>query len=553
MLGTARCTSCSAAPIAHILLSSSRQNVIHYHPTSIRRSYSSYFNKALETLTEIQESYPNPPTQHSSKPRQHPPKPLSDATAFASNNTAETSPSSQQDDVHAHDEHEEYKRQRQKHNPKKYCQNPKWDVDDLVNNLSTTLKNGSTPKFVMKHWIRCSRNHDAVSKLTPTEHILPLLQSLLNNQQSVRLPVLWRTLQILDRAGKIDPKILAHLIKEMHHEDALRLYHELAKWKVSLHPAVCNTILRRCLLVGRLRFTEQLLKEMKERGFTPNAGTYSIMAHGCLEKGELRQALHYLNEGAQNTTPPTIEDWNRLLLVHARKGDEGNCQSLFQRIMQVHGAADQYTYSVMITCLLVKRDWKGAINVLGMMRRNLGSEKEVDQSVHMNQILCFLCQNNLVDEAVKFKGQYTTHGVKLNSRAGHALIDMFANRRQPDDAQKIMDEMVGAGIQLDGACWWALFRAYKGAGMVNKAEEVVEEALRRRVGMKVGELIGMAGALLEVGRWRVAGRVLERVKGMAGVKRHVVEGLEMRIRKLEEVARRNGVGGVGGPSGEVVV
>jgi pentatricopeptide repeat protein len=116
---------------------------------------------------------------------------------------------------------------------------------------------------------------------------------------------------------------------------------------------------------GVLDKASRLYKNMKTKGYKPNAITYRHLALGCLKSGKAEQALKTLDLGMRfpvnkrvSNSTPWLETTLSIAELFAEKGDVENVERLFEEFHKAKYCRYTFVYNTLIKAYVKAKIYK---------------------------------------------------------------------------------------------------------------------------------------------------------------------------------------------------
>lgn len=311
-----------------------------------------------------------------------------------------------------------------------------------------------------RHYVHDASSFDLAIDIAARLHLHTTVWSLIHRMRSLRLGPSPKTFAIVAEryasAGKPDKAvklflnmhehgcfqdlasfntILDVLCKSKRVEKAYELFRAL-RGRFSADTVTYNVIVNGWCLIKRTPKALEVLKEMVERGISPNLTTYNTMLKGFFRTGQIRQA------------------WEFFLEMKKRK-----CE------------IDVVTYTTVVHGLGVAGEIKRARNVFDEMIR----EGVLPSVATYNALIQVLCKKDSVDNAVVMFEEMVRKGYEPNVTTYNVLIRGLFHAGKFIHGEELMQRMQNEGCEPNFQTYNMMIRYYSECSEVEKALSLFEK------------------------------------------------------------------------------
>ncbi|CAG8611991.1 13065_t:CDS:1, partial [Funneliformis caledonium] len=184
---------------------------------------------------------------------------------------------------------------------------------------------------------------------------------------------------------------------------------------------------------------EDILREMKSKGFIIDVVTYSILIKNYVQYKKMDEAEKLLQQMTNNDIKPNQYIFNIMIDGYSKSYNMIMAQQTVKRMINSGFQKDQKAYTSLIN---------GYVTI-GEFREGQREFEEMKRS-----------------------------GVILDNIVYSSLIDMFANEKNIRNAQKIFDYMRIQGIPMDKITYTVLMKAYALNGNIKGASSIYNEMIK---------------------------------------------------------------------------
>ncbi|CAN1243540.1 Pentatricopeptide repeat-containing protein At1g10270 [Linum perenne] len=309
-------------------------------------------------------------------------------------------------------------------------------------------------------------------------------------------------------------------------DTGLEVYkHIIANAPFSPSPVTYRHLTKGLIDGGRIQEAVDLLREMLTRGHGADSLVYNNLIKGFLELGNLDKANEFFDElkdrclvydGVVNAT---FMDWwfkqgkdkeamesyrslmarqfrmvpatcNVLLEVLLRYGKKEAAMELFEEMLDNHTpptfqAVNSETFSLMVNECFKEGKFAEAIETFRKAGTKAKSRPFAMDVAGYNNIIIRFSENEMMTEAEQFFTELMSKSLSPDVTSYKTLIEAYLKLERTDDALKIFDKMVDAGLWMVASFGTRIF------GELIKNGKAVECApIMLKLGMKMAEKMG---------------------------------------------------------------
>ncbi|KAK6924332.1 Pentatricopeptide repeat [Dillenia turbinata] len=221
------------------------------------------------------------------------------------------------------------------------------------------------------------------------------------------------------------------------------------------------------------RFTdiESLLESHKKDPKITQEPFLSTLIRSYGLAGMLDHAIKTFDQMDELKTPRSATSFNALLSACNLSKEFGKVPKLFDEIPKKYGfLPDKVSYGILVKSYCESGKVESAMEILKEME-----EKKIEvTNVTFTTVLDALYKKDMVDEAEKLWNEMVKRGCELDVAAYNVRI-MYAHGSGPENVQALIDEMVAVGIKPDTIGYNYLMTSYCKSGKIDEAKKVYED------------------------------------------------------------------------------
>ncbi|GAV77165.1 PPR domain-containing protein/PPR_1 domain-containing protein/PPR_2 domain-containing protein [Cephalotus follicularis] len=264
--------------------------------------------------------------------------------------------------------------------------------------------------------------------------------------------------------------------------------HILANAPFSPSPVTYRHLTKGLIDAGRIGEAVDLLREMLNKGQGADSLVYNNLISGFLKLGNLDKANELFDELKQRCTVydgvvnATFMDWwfnqgkekeamesyksllerqfkmtpitcNTLLEVLLKHGKKQEAWDLFGQMLDNHKppntqAVNSDTFNVMVNECFKLQKFSEAIDTFKKVGTAAGSKPFAMDVAGFNNIIARFCEHEMLTEVDKLFAELSTKSLTPDCTTYRTLIDAYMKMDRIDDAFKVFNKMVDAGLRV---------------------------------------------------------------------------------------------------------
>lgn len=203
---------------------------------------------------------------------------------------------------------------------------------------------------------------------------------------------------------------------------------------------VLNALCQECMWVE----AGHVLKEMKERGCSPNHITYNTWVHGCCKAGKLQLVLEFLQETEQTGFVPNSVTCNILIEYLISVGKELNAVKMVEEMIENGCRPDVVTVNTFVNAISKSGNLHEAERVVREMYR-MGLRPNAKS---LGPVVDGLCRLEEVDRALQLINDMDKKGCVPDAFIYRTIFKVISKAKRLLGAFRLMDNMKKHGFSL---------------------------------------------------------------------------------------------------------
>ncbi|XP_038680531.1 pentatricopeptide repeat-containing protein At1g74900, mitochondrial isoform X1 [Tripterygium wilfordii] len=256
----------------------------------------------------------------------------------------------------------------------------------------------------------------------------------------------FRTLRGRFKADCVSYNIIANgwcLIKRT--PKALEVLKEMVQRGLSPNLTTYNIMLKGYLRAGQTKEAWDFLLEMKRRKCEIDVVTYTTMVHGFGVVGEIKKARKIFDEMTMEGVLPSVATFNALIQVLCKKDSVENALLVFEDMVKKGYVPNTITYNLLIRGLCHTGEMQRAMEFMGRMK-----EDECEPNVQTyNLVIRYSCDAGDIERGLDVFEKMDSGNCLPNLDTFNILIGAMFVRKKSDDllmAGKLLIKMVDRGF-----------------------------------------------------------------------------------------------------------
>eukprot|EP00250_Pteridium_aquilinum_P029627 c39862_g1_i1 orf=756-2786(-) len=203
---------------------------------------------------------------------------------------------------------------------------------------------------------------------------------------------------------------------------------------------VLNALCQECMWVE----AGHVLKEMKERGCSPNHITYNTWVHGCCKAGKLALVLEFLRETEETGFVPNSVTCNILIDYLLSVGQDLNAVRIVEDMIENGCRPDVVTVNTFVNAIAKSGNVCEAERVVRAMYR-MGLRPNAKS---LGPVVDGLCRLEEVDKALQLINDMDKKGCSPDTYVYKTIFKVISKAKQLLDVFRLMDNMKKHGFVL---------------------------------------------------------------------------------------------------------
>mmetsp|Transcript_29893 Transcript_29893/g.114768 ORF Transcript_29893/g.114768 Transcript_29893/m.114768 type:complete len:471 (-) Transcript_29893:1452-2864(-) len=293
--------------------------------------------------------------------------------------------------------------------------------------------------------------------------------------------------------------------------NAWQLHEEMKKHKISGNRSTFAALLSCYAENGDVARASRTLDEMKSEGYEARLIEYSLVLKACIKSKEGELALKHFRNMISEGISPDIIAFNSVIASISKSGDVDKAHELLQLLMQQEENLGYDSFAPVLVQLLDKGRFSDAAELVERMKeRNLypdeayfkclisnyskvnrveDAERTLKEMIfrgYKPTVRTLTAMLNAYARATQFpkalsllkEMQEMTPAIELDERCFTIVMTSAIKSRRPEDAVRLFDEMIVAGIPKGNSSTSTLIRALGMMKEVDRAERVFSAIAR---------------------------------------------------------------------------
>ncbi|KAK6943228.1 Pentatricopeptide repeat [Dillenia turbinata] len=213
--------------------------------------------------------------------------------------------------------------------------------------------------------------------------------------------------------------VIKFLVKQKKGMDALDVLSQMKSDRIKPDVVCYTMVLDGVIGCGDFGKAEEMFDEMLLLGLVPDVSTYNVYINGLCKQNNVETGVKMLSCMEDMGCKPNTITYNILLCSVCKIGDLGRAMTLFSEMSLKNIPCDLQTYTIIIDSLISKGE---VIEACGLFKDMLSKKLNPSSSSTFDEILCRLCQQGLVIEALLLLGEAVVRMLAPGSNAWEALL-----------------------------------------------------------------------------------------------------------------------------------
>ncbi|KAL2636275.1 hypothetical protein R1flu_007754 [Riccia fluitans] len=255
-------------------------------------------------------------------------------------------------------------------------------------------------------------------------------------------------------------------------DKALEAFVELTDREIRSNVYVWNSILSVLVCNGKVDRAFQYFRLMKEEGIEPDKVTYSTMVAGCSKAlGGFYKAQELVKEMRERGFRLDSVMYGALINVCAANHMTEEARVTFEEMQAAGFTPNLFHYSSLLNSYALTAKHEEAEKVLEEMKAaGLRPNKVV-----LNSLMNGYARAKLPHKARKTFEEMTTYGLQPDMISFCSLMDAYSKNGQVKEAQEIFDQMKAAGLKPGSNSYSILISAYGRSGNLSSIRRLSQE------------------------------------------------------------------------------
>ncbi|KAH1055244.1 hypothetical protein J1N35_033309 [Gossypium stocksii] len=226
---------------------------------------------------------------------------------------------------------------------------------------------------------------------------------------------------------------------------ALDTLKEMVEKGLSPNLTSYNIMLKGYFRAGQIEEGWKFFLEMKKRRCEIDVVTYTTVVHGLGVVGEVKRARKVFGEMVDKGVLPSVATYNALIQVLCKKDSVENAILVFEEMLRKGYVPNSITFNVVIRGLCHKEQMEKAMEYMDMMRDN-----DCGPNVQTyNIVIRYFCDAGEIEKGLELFEKMSSENCLPNLDTYNILISSMFVRKKSDDmvvAGKLLIEMVDRGF-----------------------------------------------------------------------------------------------------------
>ncbi|CAN1218709.1 Pentatricopeptide repeat-containing protein At1g74900, mitochondrial [Linum perenne] len=258
----------------------------------------------------------------------------------------------------------------------------------------------------------------------------------------------WRTLWTLVsrmRTAKVGPSPKTFAIIAERTGKALEVMKEMVDRGLTPNLTTYNTLVRGYFRAAQIEEGCKFFSEMKKRKWEVDVVTYTTVIHGLGVAGEIKRSRNVFNGMVKEGVLPSVATYNAFIQVLCKKDSVANALLVFEEMVSKGYVPNTTTYAVVIRGLCHAGEFEKAMQFLGKMKDD-GCQPNLQT---YNVMIRYLSDAGEIDKAICLFETMGSGDCLPNLDTYNILIKAMFVRKKSDDvvlAGNLLIEMVDRGF-----------------------------------------------------------------------------------------------------------
>ncbi|KAJ4850053.1 Pentatricopeptide repeat-containing protein, mitochondrial [Turnera subulata] len=227
---------------------------------------------------------------------------------------------------------------------------------------------------------------------------------------------------------------------------ALEMMKEMVERGLSPNLTTFNIMLKGYFRAGQLNEAWDFFLQMKKRDFEVDVVTYTTIIHGFGVAGEINRARNVFDRMINDGVLPSVATYNALIQVLCKKDSVENAVLVFEEMVKKGYVPNATTYNVVIRGLCHAGEMGRAMEFM----RRMKDEEECEPNVQTyNVLIRYFCEGGEIEKGLELFQKMGSGDCLPNLDTYNVLISAMFVRKKSEDmvvAGKLLIEMVDRGF-----------------------------------------------------------------------------------------------------------
>ncbi|CAN0866512.1 Pentatricopeptide repeat-containing protein At1g74900, mitochondrial [Linum grandiflorum] len=227
---------------------------------------------------------------------------------------------------------------------------------------------------------------------------------------------------------------------------AVEVMKEMVDRGVSPNLTTYNTLVRGYFRAAQIEEGCKFFSEMKKRNWEVDVVTYTTVIHGLGVAGEINRSRNVFNRMVKEGVLPSVETYNAFIQVLCKKDSVANALLVFDEMVRKGYVPNTTTYAVVIRGLCHAGEFDKAMQFFGKTKDNSCCGPNLQT---YNVMIRYLCDAGEIEEGLSLFRKMSSGHCLPNLDTYNILISAMFVRKKSDDlllAGKLLMEMVDRGF-----------------------------------------------------------------------------------------------------------
>ncbi|KAK7268654.1 hypothetical protein RIF29_21359 [Crotalaria pallida] len=245
--------------------------------------------------------------------------------------------------------------------------------------------------------------------------------------------------------------------------------------------------------LGQLEMAEDTYMEMIRHGVQPDVIVYGVLINAFADVGSFKKAMSYIDEMERAGLPGNTVIYNSLIKLYTKVDDLKKAQETYKLLQSSEAGPDVYSSNCMIDLYTKRSMVDQAKEIFETLKVN-GAANEFTFSM----MLCLYNKVKKFDEAIQIAKQMRNSGLLTHVLSYNNVLDLYAISGRPKDAIETLKEMVRATIQPDDCSFKSLGVLLLRYGISRHAINKLEVCMKKDASQGLQAWISALSSVFEV-------------------------------------------------------